>query len=59
MIFKQKTVDLNHLIENVKFMSFSWLKANMLTFAFSYNDRWWHPFLCMCVIFYGIRHITL
>ncbi|KEH26083.1 hypothetical protein MTR_6g044010 [Medicago truncatula] len=39
-IFKNKAQDLVHLLDNVKFISFSWLKANMLTSAFSYND-WW------------------
>ncbi|XP_024630693.1 uncharacterized protein [Medicago truncatula] len=46
MIFNRKNVDLNHLAGNVKLMSFSWLKANMPTFAFSYNDWWRHPLLC-------------
>jgi len=49
-IFNQKTVDLDHLTDNVKLMSFSWLKANMLTLAFGYDDWWRHPLLCMGVI---------
>jgi len=49
MIFNQKNVDLHHLADNVKFMSFPWLKANVPTFAFSYNDRCRNPLLCMGV----------
>jgi hypothetical protein len=37
-IFKPKARDLVQLLDNIKFLSFSWLKANMLTYAFSYND---------------------
>ena len=50
MIFNQKIDTLDHLVDNVKFMSYSWLKANMSTFAFSYNDRWRHPLPCMGVL---------
>jgi hypothetical protein len=49
-IFTQKDLDLYHLTDNVKCMSFLWLKVNKLTFAFSYNDWWRHPLHCMCVI---------
>jgi len=49
MIFNSKIQDLEHLLETVKFLSFSWLKANLLTSAFSYNDSWRHPLLCMGV----------
>jgi len=48
-IFNQKNVDLHHLADNVKFLSFSWLKTNVSTFAFSYNDWWRHPLFCMRV----------
>jgi len=41
--------DLVNLLEFVKFMSFLWLKARLLTSAFSYNDWWRHPLLCMGV----------
>jgi hypothetical protein len=37
-IFKGKVQDLVHLLDNVKFMSFLWLKVNKFTSAFSYND---------------------
>jgi len=50
MIFKHKVQDLVHLLDNIKFMSFLWLKAIMLTSAFSYNDWWRHPLLCMGVM---------
>jgi len=49
MIFKLEVADLCNLLDNVKFMYFLWLKANRLTSAFSYNDWWRHPLLCMSV----------
>jgi len=48
-IFSHTTQDLAHLLDSVKFMSFAWLKAKMLTFAFSYTDWWRHPLICMGV----------
>lgn len=48
--FKNKARNLVQLLNNVKFLSFSWLNANMLTSTFSYNDGWRHPLLCMSVI---------
>jgi hypothetical protein len=50
MIFNQKIDTLDHLVDKVKFMPFSWLHANMPTFAYNYNDRWRHPLPCMGVI---------
>jgi len=50
MIFKDKAQDLEQIFDNVKFVSFSWLKANRLTSAFSYNDWWRHPLICMGVM---------
>ena len=50
MIFNNKAQDMVQLLETVKFLSFSRLKANFLTSAFSYNDWWRNPLLCM-----GIR----
>jgi len=50
MIFKSKAQDLVQLLDNVKFLSFSWLKANMFTSAFGYNDWWRHLLLCMGVM---------
>jgi len=49
-IFKNKAHDLIKLLDYVKFMSFSWLKAKLFSSAFSYNDWWRNPLLCM-----GIR----
>jgi len=46
---------LAQLLGIIKFMSFLWLKVKMLTFAFSYNDRWRHPFImyeCYGVAFF-------
>jgi len=37
-IFKQSARDLATLLDNIKFLSYSWLKANLLTSTFSYND---------------------
>jgi len=48
-IFSHTTQDLAQLLDSVKFMSFAWLKAKMLAFAFSYTDWWRHPLLCMGV----------
>jgi hypothetical protein len=48
-IFKSKALDLGQLVDKVKFVSFSWLRANRLTSAFSYNDWWRHPLICMGV----------
>jgi len=49
-IFKDKAEDLAQLLDRVKFVSFSWLKANRLTSTFSYNDWWRHPLICMSVM---------
>jgi len=38
MIFNNNIQDVVHLLETVKFLSYSWLKANFLTSAFSYTD---------------------
>jgi len=48
-IFNNKIQDVVHLLETVKFLSFSWLKANFPTSAFSYTDWWRYPLLCMGV----------
>ena len=48
--FKDKAQDFEQIFDNVKFVSFSWLKANRLTSAFSYNDWWRHPLICMGVM---------
>ena len=52
MIFNQKINTLDHLLDNVKFISFSWLKTYKPTYAFSYHDWWRHPLLCMGVLMY-------
>jgi len=49
-IFNQKIDTLDHSVDKVKVMSFSWLQANMPTFAYSYNDWWRHPLPCMGVV---------
>jgi len=52
MIFNQKNGDLDQLADNIKLMSFSWLKAKILSLALSYND-WWrhrHPLICIGVL---------
>jgi len=49
-IFNNKAEDLCKLLDNVKLMSFLWLRANKLTSAFSYHDWWRHPLLC-----FGVR----
>jgi len=49
-IFKDKVEDLAQLLDKVKFVSFSWLKANRLTSTFNYNDWWRHPLICMGVM---------
>lgn len=41
---------LGKTLYNVIFVSFSSLKANRLTSAFSYNDGWRHPLICMGVM---------
>jgi len=48
-IFKNKALDLVQLLDKVKFVSFTWLRANRLTSAFSYNEWWRHPLICMSV----------
>jgi len=50
MIFKNKAEDLVQLLDNVKFVSFSWLKANRLASTFSYNDWWRYHLICMGVM---------
>ena len=49
-VFNQKALDSAQLVDNVKLMSFSWLKANMHSFAFNYHDWWRHPLHCMGVM---------
>jgi hypothetical protein len=49
MIFNHKTKEVGLLLDSVKLTSFSWLKANNLTSAFSYTDWWREPILCMGV----------
>lgn len=59
--FNQKNGDLDQLADNIKLMSFSWLKAKMHTLAFSYNDWWWHPLICMgvlCVFFFFLFFVV-
>lgn len=46
-IFTNKARDLICLLDSVKFLSFSWLQANLHFTAFSYNDWWRNPLLCM------------
>jgi hypothetical protein len=48
-LFNNKIQEVVHLLEIVKFLSYSWLKVNLLTSAYSYTDWWQHPLLCMCV----------
>lgn len=46
----QKALDSHNITDKVKLLSFLWLKANMLTFVFSYHDWWRHPLSCMSVM---------
>jgi len=48
-VFHQKVAAPQILAEKVKLLSFRWLKANMVTFVFSYHDWWQHPLSCMGV----------
>jgi len=48
-IFKHKVHELVKLLDYVKFTSFLWLKAKLLTTAFSYTDGWRHHLLCIGV----------
>jgi len=41
---------LDRLVDSIKLMSFSWLKATNSTYAFSYHDWWWHPLPYMGVL---------
>jgi hypothetical protein len=38
------------LIEKVKLHSFLWLKSKQVAFAYTFNDWWRHPTLCMGVL---------
>jgi len=49
MILQNKVQDLAKLLDYVKLLSFLWLKAKLITSAFSYNDWWRRPLLCMGV----------
>jgi hypothetical protein len=49
-IFQHKLLTSDRLVDRVKYMSFIWLKANMPSLAFSYNDWGRHPLLCMGVL---------
>ncbi|KEH41179.1 hypothetical protein MTR_1g046260 [Medicago truncatula] len=49
-IFQQKSLTSDRLSERVKIMSFNWLKANMPSFAFSYNDWGQHPYYAWGVL---------
>ena len=48
-VFHQKITDPQSIADKIKQLSFQWLKANMLTFVFSYHDWWLHPLSCMGV----------
>ena len=48
-VFHQKVADSLYLAERVKLLSFQWLKANMITFVFSYHEWWRHPLSCMSI----------
>jgi len=45
--FQHKALDLKQITDKVKMISFQWLKAGLITFAFSYHDWWRHPLSCM------------
>jgi len=49
-VFNQMTLDSHAISDKVKLLSFSWLKANMSSFAFAYHDWWYHPLSCMGVL---------
>jgi len=48
-LFENKAQDLSKLLDNVKFLYFTWLQVKLLTSAFGYNDWWWNPLLCIGV----------
>jgi len=49
-VFNQMALDSHAIADKVKLLSFSWLKANMSSFAFTYQDWWHHPLSCMGVL---------
>jgi len=46
-IFNNKTLELHQLLDKVKLLSFTWLKAKMTNFAYTYHEWWRHPLFCM------------
>lgn len=47
IVFNQKAMVPHHLIDKVKMLSFQWLKSGLITFVFTYHDRWRHQLSCM------------
>jgi hypothetical protein len=43
-VFNQKDLDIHQIIDNVKRVSFQWIKASLTTFAYSYTDMVVTPF---------------
>jgi len=46
-LFNQKALVPKQITDKVIMLSFQWLKAGLLIFAFSYHDSWRHPLSCM------------
>jgi len=46
-IFNNKSLELHQLLNKVKLLSFTWLKAKLSNFAYSYHEWWQHPLSCM------------
>lgn len=46
-VFKHKALELHQITDRVKLLSFQWLKASLITFAYNYTDWWRHPLSCM------------
>lgn len=48
-VFNQKALDLHQITDNIKQVSYQWLKASLTTFAYNYTDWRRHSLSCMGV----------
>jgi len=46
-IFNNNYLELHQMLEKIKLLSFTWLKAKSIHFAYTYHEWWQHPLICM------------
>ncbi|AES95399.1 hypothetical protein MTR_5g025040 [Medicago truncatula] len=46
-IFNNNVLPLHQLLDQVKLLSFNWLRRKTINFAYTYHEWWRHPLFCM------------